>query len=158
MNTPSGLDAFLAYLSAQAQAAPAGFAGAAWFVLRVGEDCAYIRLQDMWRPLRFLAQMAGDPPLRFAVTGFDPALVDDFNPARHYIAFVFIGFWLPRLPALAVLYAWEVAGFLRYRFQWSQKDVRSGLIGLRHGAWVRQCGPVVLPGLAAGELGERVNG
>ena len=155
MNTGSGLDAFVAYLSAQAQAAPPGYAGAAWFVLRIGEDCAYIRLQDIWQPLRFLAQMAGNPPLRFPTTGFDPHLVDDHNPARHYIAFVFVGFWLPRLPALAVLYAWEIAGFLRYRLQWSQKDVRSGLLGLHHGAWVREYGPVVLPGLVAGELAQR---
>jgi hypothetical protein len=150
----NGFDAFLAYLSTQAQAAPAGFAGAAWFVLRAGEDCAYICLQDIWRPLRFLRQMAGNPPLRFSSEGFDPDLVDDHNPARHYIAFLFVGFWLPRLLALAVLVAWEVAGFLRYGFRWSQKDVRSGLIGLRHGAWVRRYGPTLLPGAAAGELAE----
>lgn len=155
MDERSGLDAFIAYLSAQAQVAPSGFAGAARFMLRVSEDCAYICLRDVWRPWRFLAQMAGNPPLRFATTGFDPHLVDDYNPARHYIAFVFIGFWLPRLLALAVLYAWEVAGFVRYGFQWSQKDMRSGLIGLRHGAWVRKYGPAVLPGLVAGEMAHR---
>jgi hypothetical protein len=148
----SGLDAFLCYLSTQAQVAPPGFAGAAWFVLRIGEDCAYIRLQDVWQPLLFLRQMAGNPPVRFAVDGFAAGLVDDHNPARHYIAFVFVGFWLPRLLALPVLYAWEAAGFLRYGFQWSPRDVRSGLIGLRHGDLVRRYGPAVLPGAAAGEL------
>lgn len=148
----NGLDAFLAYLSAQAKSAPPGFAGAARFVLQIGDDCAYIRLQDIWRPLRFLRQMAGNPPLRFVTDGFDPHLVDDHNPARHYIAFVWLGFWLPRPLALVLLYCWEIAGFLRYRLQWSQKDVRSGLIGLRHGAFVRHYGPSVLPGLVAGEL------
>jgi hypothetical protein len=152
MVNSNGLDAFLAYLSTEAQAAPAGFAGAAWFVLRIGDDCAYIRLQDLWQPLRFLRQMAGNPPIRFVTEGFDPQLVDDFNPARHYIAFVWLGFWLPRPLALVALYAWEIAGFLRYGLQWSRKDVRSGLIGLRHGAFVRRYGPLVLPGLAAGEL------
>lgn len=151
----NGLDAFLTYLSTQAQAAPPGFAGAAWFVLRIGEDCAYIRLQDAWQPLRFLRQMAGNPPVRFDVAGFGAEFVDDHNPARHYTAFVFVGFWLPRLLALAVLYAWEVAGFLRYGFRWSPGDVRSGLIGLRHGAWVRRYGPTVLPRVVAGELGVR---
>ena len=155
MAANSGLDEFLAYLSSQGQAAPAGFAGAAWFVLRIGEDCAFIRLQDIWQPLRFLRQMAGNPPVRFDVTGFSPDLVDDQNPARHYIAFVFVGFWLPRLLALPVLYAWEVAGFLRYGFKWAPHDVRSGLLGLRHGAWVRQYGPAVLPGIVAGELGAK---
>jgi hypothetical protein len=155
MAAMSGLDAFLAYLSTQAQAAPPGFAGTAWFVLRIGEDCAYIRMEDMWQPLRFLRQMAGDPPLRFAIQGFSPDLVDDKNPARHYIAFVFVGFWLPRLLALPVLYAWEIAGFLRYGFKWSPRDVRSGLLGLRHGTLVRQYGPPVLPGIAAGELSTR---
>jgi hypothetical protein len=152
MLTESGLDKFVAYLSAQAQAAPPGFAGAAWFILRIGEDCAYIRLEDMWHPRRFLRQMAGHPPLRFGVEGFSLALVDDYHPARHYIAFVFVGFWLPRWLSLFTLYAWEVAGFLRYGFQWSQRDVHCGLVGLRHGAWVRRYGPVVLPGAAAGEL------
>ncbi len=152
MTAAGGLDGFLNYLSRQAQAAPPGYAGAAWFILRIGEECAYIRLQDIGQPLRFLRQMAGNPPLRFGVAGFSPDLVDDANPARHYIAFVFVGFWLPRLPALALLYAWEVAGFIRYRGEWSRRDVRSGLIGLRHGRWVRACGPAVLPGIAAGEL------
>jgi hypothetical protein len=158
MTTSNGLDAFLAYVSAQAGGAPPGFAGSAWFVLRIGADCAYIRLQDMWQPLRFLRQMAGNPPLRFVAEGFDPHLVDDSNPARHYVAFVWLGFWLPRTLALAVLYAWEIAGFVRYGLQWSQKDVRSGLIGLRHGAFVRQYGPTVLPGLVAGELSPRPSG
>jgi hypothetical protein len=151
--TINGLDSFLTYLDSQARVAPPGFAGAAWFVLRIGEDCAHIKLQDVWIPLRFLRQMAAHPPLRFAVDGFCPDLVDDQNPARHYVAFVFLGFWLPRLLALLLLYAWEAAGFLRYGLRWSQCDVRCGLVGLRHGAWVRRCGPTVLPALVAGELG-----
>lgn len=152
MAAKSSLDTFVAYLSAQAQAAPPGFAGAAWYILRIGEDCAGIRLEDLWRPRRFLRQLAGAPPLHFGVEGFSTALVDDHHPARHYVAFVFVGFWLPGRLALATLYAWEAAGFLRYGLRWSQRDVHCGLVGLRHGAWVRAYGPVVLPSLAAGEL------
>ena len=148
----SGFDAFIAYLSTQAQAAPPGFAGSAWYILRVSEDCAYIRLQDMWQPLRFLRQMAGAPPLRFGTGGFSPEHVDDSNPARHYMAFVFVGFWLPPLLGVLVLYAWEIAGFLRYRFQWSPHDVTSGKLGLRHGGIIRTYGPTVHPALVAAEL------
>ena len=151
----SGHERFLAYLQRMASQAPPGWPGSVWFMLRIGEDCAGICTHDVTRPYRFLRQMAVAPPMQFGATGFSPAFTDDGNPARHYIAFVFVGFWLPRLPALAVLYAWEIAGFLRYRLQWSQKDVRSGLLGLHHGAWVREYGPVVLPGLVAGELAHR---
>ncbi len=147
-----GFDAFVDYLSTQAQAAPPGFAGSAWYVLRASEDCAYIRLQDSWQPLRFLRQMAGAPPLQFGAGGFSPDHVDDNNPARHYMAFVFVGFWLPRFLGILVLYAWEIAGFLRYRFQWSPRDVASGKLGLRHGALVRAYGPTVHPGLVAAGL------
>ena len=132
--------------------APGGWLGAAWFILQLGEECAGIRLQDLWQPPRFLRQLASMPPLRFGVKGFNPAVVDDLEPARHYVAFVFVGFWLPRLLAVLVLYVWEVAGFFRYRGQWSQRDVNAGLIGLRHGRWVSALGPAVLPGLIAGEL------
>ena len=149
----AGFDAFVSYVSDQAAQAPSGWAGAAWFVLQVGQECAGIRLQDLGQPTRFLRQLAAASRLQFGVAGFAPALVDDENPARHYIAFVFVGFWLPPSLALAVLYAWEVAGFIRYRGQWSQRDVQAGSIGLRHGRWVATLGPAVLPGLIAGELG-----
>lgn len=140
------------YLAAQASAASPGQVGAMRFICRIGADCAYIRLRDVINPLRFLRQMAGAPPLRFGTAGFAPHVVDDQNPARHYTAFVFVGFWLPLLPALLVLYAWELAGFVRYGGEWSERDVICGKIGLRHGALVRRHGPAVLPGLAAAEL------
>ena len=121
----------------------------------MGADFAHIQPRDVLRPLRFLRQMAGNPPVRFDVTGFDPELVDDLNPARHYVAFLVVGFWLPALPALLVLAAWEVAGFVRYRGLWSNKDVRSGLVGLRHGRHVRRDGPHALPPLIRADLAER---
>jgi hypothetical protein len=153
--TRSGLDRFLDYLQTMAAQAPPDWAGAVWFILRIGEDCAGIRLQDVATPRQFLRQMADAPPLQFGVTGFAPELVDDNNPARHYIAFVFVGFWLPTILAMLVLYVWEVAGFVRYSGYWSPNDVASGRIGISHGRWLRRMGPAVMSGLAAATLAEK---
>jgi hypothetical protein len=99
--------------------------------------------------------MAGPPPRSFGTAGFAAWLVDDANPARHYTAFVFVGFWLPALLAQAVLYAWEAAGFVRYRGYWSPADVLSGQVGIRHGRLVRRHGPAILPALIAHDLAEK---
>lgn len=147
-----GFAAFAEYVAACAAQAPPAWSGAVWFVLRIGEDCANIRLQEMWRPWRLLADAARVPPQRFGPTGFDPSLVDDHLPARHYIAFVFVGFWLPPRLAQATLYAWEVAGFVRYGFQWSAPDLRLGRVGLRHGMLVNRYGPTVMPSLLTRDL------
>jgi hypothetical protein len=151
----SGLDQFLDYLQAMAAQAPADWPGAVWFLLRISEECAGIYTQDMSNPMRFLRQMAGAPPLKFGKDGFSPAIVDDSHPARHYIAFVFVGFWLPTFLATLLLYAWEFAGFVRYKGHWSQRDIVSGQIGIRHGCWLRRTAPVVLPGLVAASLAGR---
>ncbi len=149
LETATGFERFLDYLQWMAAQAPAGWPGAVWFILRIGEDCAGICTRDMVRPVRFLRQMAAAPPVQFGATGFSPALTDDSNPARHYVAFVVVGFWLPIPLAVAVLYAWEVAGFVRYGGYWSPRDVASGQVGIRHGRAVRRLGPSVLPGLTA---------
>lgn len=145
----SGLDQFLDYLQANARLAPMGWAGSVWFILHIAEECAGIRFQDVGAPLHFLRQMANAPPRQFGASGFSPAIVDDDHPARHYIAFVFVGFWLPTWLAVLVLYAWEVAGFVRYGGVWSPKDLVSGHLGIAHGRWLQRSAPVVLPGLAA---------
>jgi hypothetical protein len=121
-------------------------------VRRLGEDFAYIRLQDIRNPYRFLRQMEGNPPIRLGTKGFRHELVDDHNPARHYMAFVAMGYWLPYVVAMAVLYLWEVAGYIRYGFTWSKEDMLSGLTGVRHGHAVRMQGIDVLPGLMAADL------
>ncbi len=121
-------------------------------IQRLGEDFAYIRWQDVWKPIKFLRQMEGNPPIRLGVEGFRPDLVDDENPARHYIAFVVMGYWLPYWLALAVVYLWEIAGFVRYGGVWSKADVVSGLVGVRHGRAARRQGIEVLPELMATEL------
>lgn len=146
-----GVDGFIKVVGRLAAQVPAGKAGARRFILRAGENFAFIRLQDMGNPLRFLKQMAGAPPYQFGADGFRPDLVDDTNPARHYMAFVFLGFWLPRWLAVLGLWLWEVAGSVRYGY-WAEKDITMGYLGIRHGRMVRQMGPTVLPGLIAGEL------
>ena len=147
-----GYAAFIEYVSERAAQAPAGWSGAAWFILCVGEECANIRLQDVGRPWRFLAQAASAPPVCFGPHGFAPHLVDDRLPARHYVAFVFVGFWLPYPLAWLTLYAWEIAGFLRYGFHWSAPDLRLGWVGIRHGALIGRYGPTILPALVAADL------
>jgi len=121
-------------------------------IRRLSEDFAYIRWQDAGHPYKFLSQMEGSPPIQLGTKGFRPELVDDHNPARHYIAFVAMGYWLPYALAIAVLYLWEVAGYIRYGFKWSPEDILSGKIGVRHGNTVRRQGVSVLPELMAADL------
>lgn len=149
---PTGLDRFVEALETHARRAAPGLRGTIHCVHRMGEECAYICLRDLRRPSRFLRQMAGAPPVHFGVTGFDPRLVDDQHPVRHYVAFVVTGFWLPALAALLVLFAWEVLGFFRYGGEWSRQDLLSGMAGLRHGRAVRRHGPWVLPHLVRRDL------
>ncbi len=144
-----GFVADVRWLAEQTQSAPTRR-----FIRCAGERYAFIQLSDWRRPRRFLLQLAGEPPVSFGTQGFLPSLVDDRNPARHYMAFVVVGFGLPRLLALATLWAWEILGFIRYHGTWSQPDVRLGGIGLRHGKVVRQEGAAVLARLIEGELVE----
>ena len=142
-----GFAADVRWLSQQTQPLPTRR-----FVRLAGERYAFIKPRDWKRPRRFLRQLAGKPPVRFGTHGFRPALVDDHDPARHYTAFVMVGFWLPRPLAVATLWAWEMLGFVRYRGTWSQPDVRLGGIGLRHGGQVRRAGAGVLAGLIERDL------
>lgn len=152
-----GVDGFIASVSAYAAAATPGWRGTVCFLLQIGAAYAYIRLQDLYNPLRFLKQLEGAPPVRFGIQGFNRAIIEpgDANPARHYTAFLFVGFWLPPILAVLVLYLWEVLGFLRYRFHWSDEDMRSGFYAIHHGRLVRRYGPTVLPALIARDLAER---
>jgi hypothetical protein len=127
-------------------------ASSGWVIRRLGEAYAHIQPDDLWHPLRFLRQMAGQPPVRLGTRGFRRDLVDDVNPARHYVAFLVVGYWLPNWAAIGVLWCWELASFVRYLGVWSWADVASGYLGIRHGRLARRYGAVVLPGLIAGEL------
>lgn len=147
----TGFDGFVQTIVTRAAEAPPGWPGSARFVMQLGEECAYIHLHDLGSPTRFLRQMAGQPPLRFGTEGFNPAIVDDSNPARHYMAFVVAGFWLPALLAVLLLYIWELLGLFRYG-HWSQNDVACGWMGLHHGRAVRRHGPWVLPALVRRDM------
>ncbi len=147
-----GVQRFIAEISLYAGQATPGWRGSVRLVLRISDDYAYIRPRDLRNPLRFLKQMAGAPPIQLGTDGFRADLVDDQNPARHYVALLFVGFWLPYPLAWLVLYAWEVAGFVRYHGHWSPADVRCGLVGLRHGKLLRRYGPTILPALIAADL------
>jgi hypothetical protein len=151
----TGVDAFIADVSRRVAAAPPSRQGTARFIQGIAEAYAFIRLQDVYSPRRFLMQMAGVPPVQFGNKGFRRSLVDDQNPARHYTAFVFVGFWLPVLPATLVLWTWEILSFFRYGGHWSAPDMRMGRIGIQHGRWVRRYSPAILPGLIAQDLTER---
>ncbi len=151
---PGGLTALIAQTSALAAAYPMSRRGTQRFLLAFAERFAYIRPQDIWNPYRFLSQMEGAPPTELGITGFRQSLLDDTNPARHYAAFVFVGYWLPNVLGLLIMWAWELAGFLRYGLNWSYPDVRSGYIGLFHGRLIRRYGHTILPALMACDLSE----
>ncbi|MEM7129155.1 MAG: hypothetical protein AAF702_22680 [Chloroflexota bacterium] len=152
-----GISAFVEDVARCAESCGEDRRGAICFVLELSEQYSYIRLRDLVRPIRFLKQINSAPPRQVGTYGFRSELVDDDNPARHYMAFVFVGFWLPYLLGVPVLWAWEFLGFLRYRFTWSQRDVRLGYVGLKHGRAVRRRGPNVLAPLIAKDLGDSMD-
>ena len=113
-----GFEAFLADVCQRVATTPPGWDGTKHFITAISDRYAFVRPQDiLTHPLRFLKQAAGEPPVQFGAQGFKRSLVDDENPARHYTAFVFIGFWLPTPFAILVLWAWEILGFARYHFR-----------------------------------------
>ena len=148
------IERYLTYLEQQAAGAPATPAGARRFINQIAADCANVHAGDLRRPLRFLRQAASLPALRFGTSGFRTDLVDDENPARHYTAFVWIGFWFPYPLAWLIVWLWEMAGFFRYRGDWSANDVACGMIGIRHGRQVRRVGPAALAELVKRDLRE----
>jgi hypothetical protein len=152
-----GVDAFIADVSRRAaHFSPNG--ETTRFILEIGEAYACIRLQDVRRPAKFLSQMAQLPPVQFGTEGFRPNLVDDDAPARHYTAFVFVGYWLPRSLGGLVLWMWEILGFIRYGGEWSAPDIRMGRVGLRHGRLIRRNGAAILPSLIARDLAAAPDG
>ena len=140
----SGIDAFIRAVEEQATITSEQRTGKNAFILKIADDFAFIRLSDLRSPLKFLKQVAGDPPIQFGTQGFRRDIVDDKNPARHYMAFVFVGYWLPFILGWLVLWGWEILGYLRYGFRWSPNDIRCGMVGLRHGRIVQKEGAQVL--------------
>ena len=154
MNEQTGVAAFIADVQTRTAKSLAAQRPTHAFILEISDAYAFIRLQDWRHPLQFLKQMSGEPPIKFGTTGFKPAIVDDKNPARHYTAFVFVGYWLAMPLAMMVLWAWEILGFFRYGFRWSGRDIECGYIGIRHGRLVRRHGPAVLARLIERDLVE----
>lgn len=152
IGAPAGIDAFIADVNAHVEQCPDDREGKLRFMRAISYEYAFVRLRDLKNPVRFLVQAASKPPKRFGRTGFEPDLVDDDDPARHYTAFVFVGFWLPTSLAILTLWLWEILGFFRYRGIWSHSDVRLGYVGIRHGRQVRRLGPSVLPQLIDQDL------
>jgi hypothetical protein len=153
-NQATGINALIADVSRHAAQATPGWWGKVQFVLQISEAYAFIRLRDIYHPLRFVKQLVSAPPSQFGTTGFRADLVEegDENPARHYTAFVFIGFWLPGILAHWALWGWEILGYLRYHFHWSPEDMRVGRLGIAHGRLVQRFGPTILPSLIARDL------
>lgn len=147
-----GIDAFIQHVQDHAAATPKGWWAQGRFTITLAYDYCYICFADVWNPWRFFKQMSGKPPVRFGTDGFAEALVDDNDPARHYTAFIFVGYWCFTPLAVLILWAWEILGFLRYGFSWSQADIRMGYVGIRHGRQVRRHGPRILPELIAQDL------
>ncbi len=152
-----GFAAFLAAVSELITTTPPDFPGTAGLILRLAERYANLRVQDLpQHPLQFALQANRTPPINLGPAGFRADLVESAvdNVARHYTAFLFVGFWLPTLLATLVLWSWEILGFLRYGGHWSQPDIWTGKIGIDHGRLVRQYGPTILPSLLVRDLAE----
>jgi hypothetical protein len=126
------IEHYLTYLEQQAAGVPATPVGTRQFINRIAADCANVHAGDLRRPLRFLRQAAALPTLRF----------------------VWIGFWLPYPLAWLLVWLWEIAGFFRYRGDWSANDVACGMIGIRHGRQVWRKGPAALAALVKRDLRE----
>jgi hypothetical protein len=156
-DSQAGVDAFIRGISELAWRTYIEQSDVRLLVNEIAERYANVRLRDVVHPIRFLRQMAGAPPLQLGTAGFRLDLLDDYNPARHYSALLFVGFYVPRFLATLILFGWEIAGFVRYRGQWSSPDIRSGLLGIRHGRLVRRYGGVVLPALIAAQVAEKVD-
>ena len=146
-----GCPAFAGY--AETLAAQAAHEGrrTRWFMLELARQCGNVDLSRLGHPIRFWRSLRELPPKRFGNIGFRAELVDDFHPARHYVAFLMIGFFLPYPLALAFGWLWERAeGIVLGEF--SPRDVALGRLAIAHGRTVRQAGPAALPALIRKEL------
>jgi hypothetical protein len=72
---------------------------------------------------------------QFGNTGFRSDLVDDANPARHYAAYLAVGFQKGGLPGAAIAVARELPGICGGGC--SVQDIRLGIMGANHGASLR---------------------
>ena len=85
------------------------------------------------------------PPVNFGASGFNEALVDDKNPARHYVANLVAGFEAGPVVGTAIAVGRELPRICQGGC--SFKDVRLGVVGVQHGA---QLGGVNTPRMNLG--------
>jgi hypothetical protein len=76
---------------------------------------------------------------QFNASGFNPALVDDNNPARHYTAYLGTGFQKGPVVGAGIAILREFPGICQGGC--SLQDVRLGLIGSSHGSQLGVNGP-----------------
>lgn len=123
-----------------------------WFIDTLSRQFAGLDPADWWRPWRWLHAMgSARPPEDVGAAGFRPEFVDDDRPARHYIAFVMIGYYLPYFLGWIIMYGWEILGRIRYG-TFSNKDVLLAKVGLKHGDMVRRRGPEIVADLIEQDL------
>ncbi|MSP13068.1 MAG: hypothetical protein EXR62_08925 [Chloroflexi bacterium] len=126
-----------------------------WFIDTLACQFAGLDLADWWRPWRwFRAMGSAKPPEDMGPAGFRVDLVDDNRPARHYVAFLMIGYYLTYPLGWLVMYGWEILGWVRYG-SFSRTDILLAKVGLQHGVMIRRDGPEILADLIVRDLLER---
>lgn len=83
---------------------------------------------------------------QFGSSGFRSELVDDRNPARHYVAYLAVGFQKGGLPGAAIAVGRELPGVCGGGC--SVEDIRLGVIGASHGASLRPNGQAINYGVS----------
>lgn len=143
----AGFAAYVEYLLRQGAGRPPR-----WVVLTVARDCANVDVGRLpWRPLAFWRGLRTRPPVTFGPAGFRPTLVDDSEPARHYAAFLGVGYFLPAPLDLLFARLWERAEGIVFR-QYSAIDLALAELAVRHGRRARREGPAILPALIRADL------
>ena len=123
----------------------------AWIMGTLARECANVDLRRLRRPLRFWHSLRELPPVRFGRDGFRRALVDDYHPARHYCAFLALGFFLPAWLAVPFARLWEWAEGVVFG-EYSPRDVALSELAIRHASALRRAGIDELPALIRRDL------
>jgi len=150
---PDSCRRFVAYVAEQAERAAGERRGARWLALTLAHQCANVDFHLLRRPLHFWRALRQEPPVCFGPRGFRGSLADDFHPARHYSAFLMIGYFLPYALAAAFAWLWEAAEGI-FLGGYSRCDVALSRIAVRHGNILRRQGPAALAPLILRDLCE----
>lgn len=148
----TGCERFASYVEDLIRQSDAEGRRPAWLMATLAERCANVDLRLLRRPLQFWRSLRRLPPVCFGRSGFRGELVDDYHPARHYCAFLAVGFFLPEWLAFPFATIWEGAEHLVFG-EHSPRDVALSRVAIRHGRLTRREGIDRLPGLIRSELG-----